>query len=64
MFLKDKHRSKLLRAMFAYGPVAVLNDFFIPIVGPLDDPYVPVWLVVLLFVIPKIKQYRSGRQPG
>jgi len=61
-FVRDEQRSKLLRTLFAYGPFAVLNDFFLPVVGTVDDPYIPVWLLILLFVIPKIKQYRTGNQ--
>jgi len=59
MYYVDKNRSKLLKFLFAYGPFAIVNDVMFPIVGTVDDPYIPLWaLIVLPIINRKVRKYR------
>ena len=56
-FIKDQHASTILKLAFGLGPLTVLDDI-IPGIGLLDDPLIPVWLIVIVVVFFKVRSYR------
>lgn len=57
-FLRDQRASILLKLIFGFGPLTLLDDI-VPGIGQLDDPLIPVWLIVVVVVFFKVRKYRT-----
>ena len=56
-FIRDQHASSLLKWAFGLGPITILDDL-IPGIGLIDNPLIPVWLIVVVVVFFKVRSYR------
>ncbi|HEX8182543.1 MAG TPA: hypothetical protein VF575_02985 [Candidatus Saccharimonadales bacterium] len=57
LFLRDRQVSIILKFAFGLGPITILDDI-IPGIGLLDNPLIPVWLIVVVVVFFKVRSYR------
>ena len=57
-FLRDQRASIILKLIFGFGPLTILDDI-IPGIGQLDDPLIPLWLIVVVVVFFKVRAYRD-----
>lgn len=57
LFLRDQHASTILKFALGLGPITILDDI-IPGIGLLDNPYIPIWVTVVIVVIFKVRSYR------
>jgi hypothetical protein len=57
-FLTDRHASTLLKILLGIGPITLMDDI-IPGLGLIDEPYLPIWIFVLILVYLRVSAYRN-----
>lgn len=56
-FLTDPQTSTLLKVLLGLGPITLMDDV-IPGIGLIDEPYLLVWVFVVMIVILRVRAYR------
>jgi hypothetical protein len=57
-FMRDHRASLFLKWAFGLGPITILDDL-VPGIGLIDNPLIPVWLIVVVVVFFRVRSYRN-----